>query len=208
MPKFSFPLVVALLLTSCGGSPPEGYTIVEDSRTGSTKRSVEVVLDEKVGEDELRQIASRIKSDDGRNYERTFIGYHVKQKVDSGYWATTHYNPDLEVKILGLSEADEESLKRSEPAPAGRQILGTWLDEGVGSKVILYKDKVGKLFIENSFPDGSTWAREMAESQGQRGKRLEDIRGNDFGEYYVVNSANQLEYWSKDGNYYTAKSIK
>jgi len=199
MAKSLLPVIAAFLIAGCGEASTS-YKIVEDNRTGNIKRSVEVVLEKKLEEDDLRKIAEKIKGSDGRDYERTFIGYHIKQKDDSGYWATTHYNPDLEVRILGLSE--------TEPSSSEKKVIGTWLDDRplIGSKVTVYYSKDGRLVFENTYTDGSS-TTEIVESKDPRGKKLEDARGNSFGEYYIINSSNQLEFWGKNGNYYTARSL-
>jgi hypothetical protein len=217
-------LAACLLLGACApvGDPPptpkpsafvprseasSNYKVIEDSRTGNIKRSVEIVLEEKLEEDDLRKIAEKIKRSDGRDYERTFIGYHIKQKSDSGYWATTHYNPNLQVLILGLTKAAESSLSKLEPSSSDKKVVGTWLDDSIiESKIAIYYSKDGKLIFENIYSDGSTTI-EMVESKDPRGKKLEAARGNSFGEYYIINASNQLEFWGKNGNFYTAKSL-
>ena len=52
----------------------------------------------------LKRIATKLKNSDGQSYDRTFIGYYLPDmKLNSGYWATTHFNPNLEIQILGLT---------------------------------------------------------------------------------------------------------
>jgi hypothetical protein len=184
------------------------YRVVEDKKTGNIKRSVTVVLEDKLEEDERQKIADKIKRSDGQNYERTFIEYYIKQKNDGNVWATTHYSPDLQVIILGLTRADESNLSKLEPSSSDKKVIGTWLDDWsfIGSKITVYYSKDGKLIFENIYSDGSS-TTEMVESNDPRGKKLEAARGNSIGEYYIINASNQLEFWGKNGNYYTARSL-
>lgn len=209
---------IALLLAGCGNGSSEPalskdikYTISEDTHKRDIKRSVVVLLEEKLSKEQLRQLANRIKNSDASSYQRTFIGYYLKGKDrNNGYWATTHFNPNLEVRVLGLSKGKEATLTKPIASSPDRKVLGVWLDDrpGVGAKMTIYNSKEGKLYLESSYSDGSSGTEEMIDFAIDNGKRIEDKEGNDFGEYFVVNKANQLEFWSKNGNYYTAKSIK
>lgn len=209
---------LAFQLAGCGNDSSEPalskdikYTISEDTHKRDIKRSVVVILESKVSKEDLRQLANKIKNNDPSNYQRTFIGYYLKgNDRNNGYWATTHFNPALEVRVLGLSKEEEASLAKPVASNPDRTVLGVWLDDrpGVGAKMTIYYSKEGNLYLESSYSDGSSGTKEMVDSTIDNGKRIEDKEGNDFGEYFVLNKANQLEYWSKNGNYFTAKSIQ
>ena len=62
---------------------------------------LDIRLNREVQEDVLRSIAMELKSSDRKKYERTFMLYYLPgMEVDAGGWASTHFNPDLEVIIL------------------------------------------------------------------------------------------------------------
>ncbi len=188
------------------------YTVIKDSNMGSIKRSVEVMLEEKITEEELQILANLIRDSDSSNYERTFIGYRVKGEDNNAYWATTHFDPNLEVKILGLSKAEEENLAKSSDSDEDedKDILGVWLDDRayISSKIRIYYSKENILYFENTYTDGSSGVKEMISKPMENGNlRIEDKDGNDFGEYFIINEQSQLEFWSENGNFYTAKSI-
>ncbi len=187
------------------------YTVSEDTHKRDIKRSVVVILEKKISKDNLHNLAYKIKNSDPANYQRTFIGYYLKGKdKNNGYWATTNFNPNLEVRMLGLSIEDEAVLTKPVVSTANKDVLGVWLDDhpGVGAKMTIYHSKDGKLYLERSYSDGSSGRKEMINFAIENGKRIEDKEGNDFGEYFIINKANQLEFWSKNGNYYTAKNIQ
>ncbi len=48
---------------------------------------------------EIRKIAERLRDE---RAERTFIVYYLPgMDVDAGAWASSHFNPDLEIRIYG-----------------------------------------------------------------------------------------------------------
>jgi hypothetical protein len=105
------------------------YSIIDSSALPPVKRSVDVRLNKKVSEVTLKAIALKLKAQDPQQYERTFIAYYLPgMVVGAGAWATTHFNPDLEVRILGLT-AEEEDKLLSEPPSQTREVIGRWLDE-------------------------------------------------------------------------------
>lgn len=83
------------------------FGIISDGTFLGYKRSVDVRLNYEISEEELEAIAWRIKKMDRFKYGRTFIGYYLPgMKIDAGYWATTHFTPDLEVRILGKQQVE------------------------------------------------------------------------------------------------------
>ena len=100
------------------------YSIIDSTATAGIKRSLDVRLNKRVAEDTLRAMALKLKSQDSRDYDRTFITYYLPgMTVGAGAWATTHFQPDLEVKILGLSTEEEKKLSTA-PAVMGDVIRG------------------------------------------------------------------------------------
>jgi len=86
--------------------------IVEDIKKRNIKRSVTVRLSTKVSKEALGKIAQNIRNADKNKYKRTFILYYLPEmEIGMGAWATTHFNPQLKVLILGLSLEEEEALK-------------------------------------------------------------------------------------------------
>ncbi len=190
---------------------PDGveYNIIKDEKRLDIKRSIEVSLNRKVSRDELKRIALTLKQSNTKSYQRTFIGYFiVGEDKNNGYWARTDFKPNLEVRIIGLSIEDEKALtKKAEQIP-GRKTIGSWLDDrpNIGAKMTLfYTNK--KLFLESTYSDGSSRIEEKIERSDNRGRRIDDKGGNDFGDYLLINSSNELEFWDEEGYFYTAKSL-
>ncbi len=185
------------------------YNIIEDVKKLDIKRSVVVSLNRKVSRDVLKKIALTLKQSDTRFYQRTFIGYFLMgEDKNNGYWARTDFIPNLEVRIIGLSIEDERALAKKPKPMSGRKIIGSWLDDrpGVGAKLTLFYTNE-KLFLESTYSDGSSGVKEKAERSDNRGLRIDDKEGNDFGDYFLINPNNELEFWDAGGYFYTAKSL-
>lgn len=184
------------------------YTIIDENIVPGIKRSLDIQLNRKVSEDVLATIAMTLKNADPNTYDRTFIGYYLPDmQVNAGYWATTHFNPNLEVRIQGLTLEQEEARKQ-QPADPSREIIGIWLDERPfgGSRITIFRED-GKLFMENKYKDNSTGTAELVEIPSQHGRRFDykPDRGN--GEYYLINSEGELQELDQDGPFMTAKKV-
>lgn len=214
------PIIFAILLSFCCVKESISetkdhknvqYEIVKDETLGGIKRMVEVVLSEKISEEELKKIAMEIKHSDSKNYEKTFINYSLRadkrftkdRKRDD--WATTHFNPNLEVKIQGLNLKDEQTLleKANASTNVHRKIIGSWIDDRIGYTAVLFKEDK-KLFMETSFYDGSQSIDEMIIDKNKKIKTKVD---NGHGEYYIINSKKELESWGRNGLIYTSREL-
>ena len=166
-------------------------------------------MSRKVAEDVLRSIAMELKTRDSKKYLRTFIGYYLPgMEAGAGAWATTHFDPNLEIWILGLTMEEEESLVSKAVDPS-RDIVGVWLDETLlaGNRVTLYREN-GKVFMERAFADGSSSIEEMSETLSSYGRRFDEKGGSSFGEYYLIDSQDNLQSWDREGWISTANAIK
>lgn len=176
------------------------YTATVTDLKPGIKRSVEVLLNEKVTETTLRQIATDIRASDSSKYKRTFIGYRLREApAEIAYWATTHFDPYLEVKIMGLTLEKEAALKAASPVP-GREMIGKWIDEtpGGGGLVSIYVEG-GAIYLENSFSDGSNRKMEVVERQTNSGRRFDKKDGSSTGDHYIVRADGQLEVRDNQG---------
>lgn len=186
-----------------------GYTVINTNVIPGIKRSLDVRLSRKVEEDVLRSIAMNLKKADPKRYERTFIVYYLPEMdVGAGAWATTHFDPDLEVNILGLSTQQEEALT-TKVEDTTRQVVGNWLDQSpmVAGKISIYR-KDGKLYMERKFKDGSSSNKEMVEKPSSNGKRYEEKGGSSFGEYYIIDRQGNLQIRDREGLIVTARKIE
>jgi len=103
-------------LVSPAESDTSGYTVVSDEYHTRIKRTVLVALDTRVTEAELTIIAQAIKSQATHSTDRTFISYRVEGATSGMYWATTHYDSDLNIRIIGMTASEAEEAK-AKPIP-------------------------------------------------------------------------------------------
>lgn len=94
------------------------YTVLSDDYRGNIKRTVEVTLDHRITRDQLAEIAQVIKSNQAHETERTFISYRLAEQQGGGmYWATTHYNPNLAIQILGTTIEQQAEIEANDTGP-------------------------------------------------------------------------------------------
>jgi hypothetical protein len=168
-----------------------------------------VRLNKKVSEDVLLALAIKLKSQDSRRYDRTFIAYYLPDmEIGAGAWATTHCNPDLTVRVLGLTTKPEKYLKQHQPDDPSRDVIGRWLDETplVGGRITIFR-KNGKVFMESTYHDGSSGKKEMVEQLSDRGKKFVNEKGSSFGKFYLIDTQGHLQIWDQAGLISTAKKI-
>jgi hypothetical protein len=104
------------------------FTVTSDEYLGKIKRTVEVVLKQRISESELTEIAKALKGQANQSTERTFIGYRIGSETGA-YWATTHYDPDLDVRIIGMTAAEYEAAQAA-PAASFSSIKEAVEDDG------------------------------------------------------------------------------
>ncbi|MGZ4953552.1 MAG: hypothetical protein ACXV8Q_00450 [Methylobacter sp.] len=184
------------------------YNIIKDESKRDIKRNVEVSLNKKVSEDVLSEIALTIKQSEKQTYQETFIGYFIEGNDKQGYWATTNFNPNLDIKIIGLSANDEKTLIESSTLKPDREIIGSWLDDrpGIEAKMTLfYTNKA--LFLEFADRYGGIRVKKMSKHRNNGEEIVEYKDGNDFKEYFLINANGELEFWSPNKNFYIAKKL-
>ena len=184
------------------------YSIIDSDTFLDYKRSLDVRLNKKVSEKTLRAIALKLKAQDSRDYERTFICYYLPDmEVGAGAWATTHFNPNLDVRIQGLT-AEQEEILRQQPDASSREVIGSWLDDSpfIASRVTIFRQN-GKLFIENTYKDGSSGKKEIVEKLSGKDRTFREKERNSFGEFYLIDSQGNLQLWDREGLISTAKKI-
>ena len=124
------------MLTACSDSVPDTpeqtvseNTVKNASEQKITRTTVQAIPEYKIVEDEVKRTVE---------VERTFIMYRLANGSDGSVWATTHYNPDLKVDIVGASASDYERIKNTNISKG--EILGSWMvSRRMDSKVTAYK---------------------------------------------------------------------
>lgn len=178
--------------------PHDAYSIIEEVKVPQAKRQLDVRLNRRLTEAELAVLAGYLKVLDGRPYKRTFMTYYLPHmKPGSGAWATTHFNPDMEVLIHGLTIEGEAKVRAMPPDPTW-QVVGSWLRElGFSGKLTIYR-KDGGCFATEQYPDGSQRTKELLEPQRSEGK-LFQVAGSRYHEYFRIERDSSLQLGDDDG---------
>ncbi len=179
---------------------------------GIMRLTLRVRLNRPVSTDVLRAIAAKLKASESRLYNNRyniFIFYYLPGMRTSGTaWALSHFTPELEVEINGLSPAEYASLSQPEVQP-GQSIVGVWLDESpfVASRITIYKEGE-RLYLNQKFKDGSGHSEEVTSTDTPRGTKFQTSRMSGAGEYYLMDQTGDLQLWDNDGPGDTAKSVR
>jgi hypothetical protein len=208
-----FGLVFALLVVSSAQAKQPNFTvqkaqlptykIVKEETLSVVKREVDVLLEGRVSKEVLAALARKIRSSTDV-YERTFIGYRIKGENSAVYWATTHYNPDLKIVINGGTKEEVQKMQATSLNEEGT-IVGHWVvTNGYNCKMTV-SILSGKYFIKTVFADGSSQKDEYKLTKENSKLRLE--KPNEFGEYFLIDLNGNLEFWDKDGKFYTATKL-
>lgn len=188
--------------------PPDvSYDIVGTTTVPGIKRSLDIRLNRRVSKVTLHAIALKLKASESQHYDGTFIAYYLPgMKVGAGAWATTHFDPDLKVEILGLTADAKKKLLAQSPEQDGRTVIGRWLDQSpyVGGVITIYR-KDGKLYLEQK---GQLEQEEtLIESKSTLGRRFDMTEGSATGDHWIINHAGNLEIRDNQGLITTAKKV-
>jgi hypothetical protein len=184
------------------------YTIVSDESLRTVKRTIEIRLNKRVSQSVLRSIAMTLHSSNPSKFERAFIGYHVDGVETGGtYWATTHFNPNLDIRILGLTDEEADSLSRSAKHDS-RNVIGNWIDDSpsLGKKTTIYRDG-GKMFMDLAYKDGSIGTKVIRELQSPLGRRFQTLEDSIAGDHWIIDSDGNLQLHDDEGWISTANKI-
>ena len=175
------------------------YEIISDDKTRGIVRKVSVELPERISEKQLRQIANEIKNGDSNVYERTLIMYRIKDEQSVAAWATTHFDPSLEVKFIGLSSDNFKKLLDVKHDVDG-EVIGQWISpNGFTDHIVVIYKKDKKYFKQDFYIDATLKPYELL-------KDGETYRYKDPNEtqYFIIDSSGDLEYYGESGNIYKA----
>ena len=173
-------------------------TIVDKHVIPGIKRGLTVRLDKKISKKVLIDVAHKLKESDPNNYERTLINYFLPgMTMDAGSWASTNFNPELEVRISGLSIEQEGSLM-SHPKPATNGIHGIWIDELSNRRITIFSNK-GGLFLEQLYTDGSSGIVELKSEIEDGVSMFIEIGGHESDPPYFIGPDGNLYLPTPDG---------
>lgn len=177
------------------------HNIIEKHTLPEVKCSLDVRIEKPVSKSELERLAIQLYEEyDGSTFERMFVCYFLPgMELNAGVWASTHFNPDLDVRILGISTEQAAALSRPFQ-PAEGQIVGRWLEQGPGfsRRLTIYRES-NRAFMHEHFRDGSERTVELSESTCERGIRFVEKDDRGHGEFWILDKSGYLSLWGPDG---------
>ena len=205
-------LIILSIIAEAGAKkaviPPDiKYSIISKNIVSNEKRSLDIRINKRVSKDVLKAIALKLKAQEDKKYKRTFIGYYLpNMEINAGYWASTHFNPSLEVKIYGISKDQYSKLRKSPKANQGEKIVGNWLDKSLPQGKITIYTKDGKLFIRKTYNDGSVSNDECKKYKVGRQVRIKK-KTDKLGDFFVIDKKGYLWHGDSEGLWGKCKKL-
>ena len=194
----------AVLASACSSDSTEGtagnppYEIIGRDRIGNMRCSFDVRLEERAPESSIRNIAEEIKRREAEECERIFIVHYLPgMEVKAGAWATSHFTPNLEVRIMGQTVEQANSA----PPLLDGELVGRWRRDVLPAGWLTIVRRDDQLIARWDYlTDGSNSENSLDESQLPDGRlRFEDQGENAFVEYYIVETDGRIGLYDEDG---------
>ena len=137
-------------------------------------------------------------------FEKLFVFYYLPDmNVKEMAWATGHFNPNLEINILGITNSEQEQLKNID-LPTG-EIIGDWYDNTTHAenRIIIYKVD-GNYKMQITYKGESSFEKDLKHSI-QDGLLRFDYENN-FGEFLLIEEDGNLGQYDNDGLFSIAKA--
>jgi len=186
------------------------YTIINEEKYLDIKTSIDVRLKSEVDEQTITQIAKELEKERRGKYKRIFINYYLEgMKVGEGAYALSHFNPNLEVQILGFTKEEKTQLLEK-TSLSESNLIGRWIDDTpyLGRVITISKNaNTSELSIQSLYKDGSEGSKKLIEKIVNGQKHWVE-EGNVFGEYYFLNNDGNLSIYDAEGLYKTFPKIK
>ncbi len=212
-------IVVSVVLLSCDGGQKQAasqeisqqneqkaetapvkvdVSIINKHVIPGIKRGLTVRLDKKISKEVLIDVAHKIKESDPNKYERTLILYYLpNMPLGEGAWASTNFDPELEVRIFGLT-IEQEDLLMSHPQPATEGVHGIWIDELNNRRLTIFSNKKG-FFMEQLYTDDSSGIVELKQQIENDVSVLREVGRDENEPPYVIGSEGNLYLSTSDG---------
>lgn len=193
-----------------GGHAFEGvhYSFLKVTQLRNIKKSYDILLDRRVSKAVLHDLAIHITEGDRGRFQRIFMVYYLPgQPRDAAAWATTHFNPKLDVEILGSTIAQHAKLAKHRRHRKSEHVIGVWLDNRMGgvARMTIFR-KGGRYYLRSIYNDGSHGTQRLVRSHTRRGTRFQNPGSG--GDYYILNRHGNLELWDSMGRITTAKPFR
>lgn len=183
------------------------YEVIRIDKNGgpSQSRDVRIRINKIMSEEAIRAIAVDWRNKSGQEVPRPYLFFYLPgMDPDNAAWATASFDPDLKTRILGSTEEESRQVKLA--LSPNQRAVGQWIDNAAGHpyRIIVLRDK-NRLHMLQIFDDGSKRDFNLVEKHSKLGRRFEDARGSDSGDYYLLMPNGDLQVCDSEGLIDTAK---
>ena len=195
-----------MIFSSCSSIPSDvKYSVIKEVKNDSlSKVNLDIQLNKKIDEKVLGAIGEKLKADlKLENCSKIWMFYYLpNMTVGSGAWATTHFTPELEVKILGATEKQTETAVKKADEVDGK-VLGKWKEDQSTNSIYVLYEKDNQIIIRTIFSNGQVSDDKLKSTKENSSTRYDYLADGYNGEYYKVNSNNELEFYNKENKLFT-----
>jgi hypothetical protein len=156
-------------------------------------------LPDRIPENDIAQVAKYISQNEGAGCSPLFIFYFLPDEtpgIDTA-WAYSHFSPQLEVGINGLSLETEATLNALQPT-ADNNVIGTWIDTWGLSHTVIIRKVNGVYQMTSKYSDGSGETTTLNEKVVNGEVRLYE----ETGDYMVIENNGKLGVYDNQGLIY------
>ena len=181
------------------------YTVISEVKNDSiNKVNVDIQLNKKVTEEVLGLIGEKLKAElKLENYSKIWMFYYLPDmKVGAGAWATTHFTPGIEIKILGATQTQMDNSVQKADEVEGN-VIGKWKEDQYTSAVYVIYEKDKQTIIRTIYPNGQKSDEQLKSSKENSSTRYDYKAEGYNGEYFKVNTNNELEFYNKENKLFT-----
>jgi flagellar basal body-associated protein FliL len=179
------------------------YNIVSDDKKRDVYRKVQVELKERLSKQQLEQLAHEIKDADSSRYDKVFILYRIEGEKSVTAWASSNFEPDLNIKIYGLELSDFQKLLKMKTDVNG-DVIGKWVSpNGFSDHIIIFYKNNGKVFKQDIYIDATLSPDELVQHGSKY--RYKDPKSTTT---FVIDANGTLEEWNDSGKFYTALKLE
>lgn len=187
------------------------YSIVETSLNARRGFNITVRIQEKKEDAQLIAIARNVKEISNTISDTGLVFLLLPEMVnDNGAWASVKFNPEPVVNIIGLSIADEMTIRNN--IDSIKDYIGLWIDNGSNNQLIirLRKDKKYKYVLENisiTEPGRNEFASPLIHER-INGKNVFRFSESATGDYFIFNTNGDMDVYDNSGYITTYKLLK
>lgn len=204
-PCFLIIFTLFLLMLSCSSGtqvskPGLNYTVIDITKDSGTKCVVNIRLQNRIHEDELKQIADYLYENEGKDCSPLFIFYFLPdtepEKINA--WAWSHFNPELDVAIVGLSLEREATLLSITPTVDGI-IIGKWIEIIAGKDLLVISIVNDSYLMTSISPNESKYTKTLDMEVVDGEERLYLSPRTVYNDYMVIEENGNLSYYDDMG---------